>query len=325
MKAESTAANGDAWRPLKVFLTVDVELWPRSWDGYRQQFSDCFNRYVFGRTPTGTVGLPFQLELANDYGLRFVFFVESLFACEFGIDPLVDIVHTIQEAGQEVQLHAHPEWVAHAPAPIIDARGRFLFNDFSEDEQFHLLEAGLANILEGGVQNVRAFRAGSFAANAETLAAVRRVGIPFDSSFKLSALATGGPADRVLARDVREYPLTTYGDWPGRRRDLQLAACSYRELEYVLREAHARRWNSVVILSHSAELLNGDRSRPDRIVVRRFERLCRLLAESREFQTSWFADEESADVSLSPVEPIKSAAWRTGLRVIEQVKGRLLG
>lgn len=73
---------------LNVFLTVDVELWPDSWDLSPRRFSEYFRRYIHGSTATGDYGLPFQLRLLAEHDLKGVFFVESLFACEFGIESL---------------------------------------------------------------------------------------------------------------------------------------------------------------------------------------------------------------------------------------------
>ena len=78
------------------------------------------------------------------------------------------------------------------------------------------------------------------------------------------------------------------------------------------------------MLSHSAELLDATRTRPDPVVVRRFEKFCRLLADRRdEVATAGFL-EERRDAPVTPhPEPFQSSPWRTGLRVLEQVRGRL--
>ena len=184
-----------------------------------------------------------------------------------------------------------PSGSPHASVPLFETSGRFRFRDFTLDEQTRLVETALAELRSCGAEDVRAFRAGSFAANADTLAAVSRLGIDIDSSFKLGARVGHGHEigldGRVPVEGVREYPLSVFQHWPGRRRHVQLAACSLRELAHVLGSASSNGWDSVVVLSHSAELLNRDRSRPDRIVIRRFERFCRFLSERQsEFATS---------------------------------------
>ena len=317
--------------PLKVFITVDVELWPSSWDNYREEFSESYRRYILGRTPHGSYGLPFQLQMAQDHGLRFVFFVESLFASECGVSALSEVTHMILEAGQEIQAHAHPEWVRHATRPVIATGDRYLMREFDEDEQFRLIDAALSNLADVGVNAVRAFRAGSFAANSDTLSAVSRAGLDIDSSFIMGSAADVGDAIDVegcaRTKGVSEYPLSAFEDWPGHMRPLQLAACSASEMIQVSRRARDSGWDSLVVLSHSAELLDRSRTRPDRLTIRRFERLCRFLADSSsEYVTSRFDHEPArTTVPRNPPPPIRSSRWRTLLRIGEQGVRRLLG
>jgi hypothetical protein len=267
--------------------------------------------------------------MAKDHGLQFTFLVESLFSCEFGVGPLSDIVGLISEAGQDVQLHAHPEWVRHSANPILQTGERYIFSQFTLDEQRSLIDAALANLREAGAKNVRAFRAGSFAANANTLAAVSRAGLTVDSSFKLGSDLGGAPiveheVDAKVSK-VIEYPLSTYEDLPGGCRHLQLSACSFNEITLVLESAWRKGWAAVVLLSHSAELLNEDRSRPDRIVVRRLERLCRFLIDWQErYVTCNLADENAETPQAgAPWSPIRSTRWRTLMRIGEQALRKL--
>ena len=314
---------------LKVFVTVDVELWPSSWEGYRTEIGESYRRYIIGRTSRGDYGLPFQLRIAHDHGLRFVCFVESLFACEFGSGYLNEIVQMIQEGGQEIQLHAHPEWVRHSSKPIVAAGKRYLLNQFDEHEQFRLIEVGLSNLNAAGASEVRAFRAGGFAANEDTFAAVRRAGLDVDSSFRMDStvIARKVALDQgALVDGVFEYPLSVFHDWPGHRRHLQIASCSARELIYVLQEARRKSWDYVVVLLHSAELLNGSRRRPDPIAIRRFEQLCRFLADNAtDYETAWFRHHDADTKPARPLELIQSSPWRTLLRATEQGARRLLG
>ena len=94
---------------LEVFLTIDVEAWCDEWSNLDAQFPAAFQRYVHG--PGGQGGLPTQLQVMNDHGLKSVCFVEPLFAGRFGQAPLAEVVGVVQQAGHEVQLHLHTEWV----------------------------------------------------------------------------------------------------------------------------------------------------------------------------------------------------------------------
>src|SRR5262245_45849922 len=103
---------------LDVFLTVDTELWPfsRGWPTVplapeHRDFTREIDFYFHGNTRKGEFGVPYQLECLKQHGLRATYFVESLFASAVGMQPLREIVSVIHQAGQEVQLHAHPEWL----------------------------------------------------------------------------------------------------------------------------------------------------------------------------------------------------------------------
>nr|MBA2260361.1 polysaccharide deacetylase [Acidobacteriota bacterium] len=77
---------------LKVFFTVDTEIWCNGWNDLDRKFPDAFRRYVYGPTRQGNYGLPLQLRMLNDHGLTGVFFIEPLFATRFGDEPLREVV-----------------------------------------------------------------------------------------------------------------------------------------------------------------------------------------------------------------------------------------
>ncbi|MFY7913428.1 MAG: hypothetical protein ACOVPA_02020, partial [Rubrivivax sp.] len=170
---------------LDVYITVDVEVWCEDWNRIDEQFPEAFHRYVYGPTPQGEFGLPFQLRLLNEYGLRACFFVEPLFSLRFGAQWLKKIVDLIQGAGQEVQLHLHPEWVDEITPPPVSTDGgkRPLLKQYPLADQITLIGLGKRLLEEAGVAQVSAFRAGSFGFNANTLRAVACNGMSIDASY----------------------------------------------------------------------------------------------------------------------------------------------
>lgn len=96
---------------MNVFFTVDVEVWCDGWNDLDSRFPEAFQRYIYGPTSKGRYGLPHIVDVLNQHGLNGVFFVEPLFASRFGIQPLQEIVGLLNDAGQEIQLHMHTEWV----------------------------------------------------------------------------------------------------------------------------------------------------------------------------------------------------------------------
>ena len=288
---------------LAVFLTVDVEMWPPAWDADQAAHADAFRRYVHGVGNPPAYGLPYQLRVLGDHGLKGVFFVEPLFASVVGRGALEEVVGMIREAGQDVQLHLHPEWLGRAGDPGLPGPYRLAMKEMSLDEQAWLIGVGRRWLEAAGAGAVRAFRAGSFGANRDTLRALGRNGIRID--FSQSRASRHGPLDAVLPEDVSsaddgvtEVPLTTYADFLGRRRPLQVGSSSYAEVRVILRSCleHGRR--TAVILSHSGELLNDRRTGRDGIVHGRFLRLCRLLDRERSVYRTAASDEVE---SLAPV------------------------
>jgi hypothetical protein len=237
-----------------------------------------------------------------------------------------------------VQLHLHSEWLEWLqPSPLPGRTGQHL-KEFTEDEQALLLGRGIENLRACGVDNLIAFRAGNYGANFATLRALARHGIRFDTSHNTCYLSsscgldTGEPLlQPTLLEGVYEYPVSYFHDWPGHRRHAQLCACSARELEAALLAAWRQGWHSFVLVSHSFELLQrgvdeGKPPRPDRIVIRRFHRLCRFLDRNRDkFRTVFFADLDT-EGTPRPVAnyPLRSASRHTVWRVAEQLARRVL-
>ena len=101
---------------------------------------DDLRRDIYGETAAGKFGVPFQLDVLDEYELKGVFFVEALFADAVGVQPLRNIVHLVQSRGHEVQLHLHTEWLDWLePSPLPGRHGQNM-KDFAEDEQDMLIE-----------------------------------------------------------------------------------------------------------------------------------------------------------------------------------------
>ena len=320
---------------LNVFLTVDTEIWCDGWDNLDAKFPAAFKRYVYGPTPKGNYGLPIQLKTLTDHGLTGVFFVEPLFAMRFGVEPLQELVELVQFSGQEVQLHLHTEWVDEAPTPMlpgVDGKRQFL-KMFSRVEQTTLIAKGLDLLRTVGAKPINAFRAGNYALNVDTLLALSDNDIEYDSSYNAAAeVGVGGVSPgQVLTQpvklgDVTEFPVTVYRDrGPASLRPLQLTACSFKEIKHVLDVAAEQGLESVVLVSHNFELLNSGKNRPDPIVVKRFQRICRYLEQNPDrFCVRGFRGLENPKHSAQP-EPISSNLKRTGERMATQLVRRAFG
>lgn len=317
---------------MRVHLTFDVEIWCNGWNRLDEVFPRAFERYVWGRSDHGEYALPHNLKILKDHGLVGVFFVEPLFSLRFGRQHLDTVVGLIAEAGQDVQLHLHTEWVDEISPPLLAdvSRKRQHLTHFSLTEQEVLLTQGRQLVEAASGRPVTAFRAGSYAANRDSYRALRASGIGIDSSLNAmrdhSAGSLGdGQALRRPGRidGVDSYPVTVFRDGLGRDRHLQVGACSFAEMRDVLELAHDQGQQDLVLVSHNFELLKPGSTEPDRIVARRFERLCRhLAAHPQRFQVQTFPPPGTAPVAPAAVPALGASLWSTGWRYAEQARRR---
>ena len=320
---------------VQVFFTVDVEIWPGGWTDIDGRFPEAFQRYIYGPTPFGPQGLPLKLKVLRDHGLKGVFFVEPVFSARFGLAPLQEVVGLIRDGGQEVQLHVHAEWLDEARVPIVTRppAGKVQhLSLLSLEHQTELIGWSQRRLSEAGAAHANAFRAGSFMFNRDTLRALEANGLSIDSSYNHYF---DGPASGIVAPDaqipilpfrvgnVLEVPVTIYRDRPFHLRPVQLKGCSLAEMKSVLHKAADAGHSTVVIVSHSFELLDRRDYSRDETVVQRFLGLCEFLARNTDrFETRGFADTRCEPVEQQPA-PVAGNAFALGVRYLEQVKRRL--
>lgn len=315
---------------MRVVLSFDIEVWCDGWANLGANFPGAFKRYVYGRSAAGDYALPMTLEILRRHGLHGVFFVEPLFAARFGIEPLREIVGLIRAAGQEVQLHLHPEWtdeIKPRPFPGASVKRQHLCY-YSLAEQTELIAMGKDLLIRAGGGEASAFRAGSYAANADTFAALLANGIRLDSSLNPCFAISGQdlPVQRrsnqsIVHRGVQAVPVSVYQDGLGKLRPAQLSAAGLAELQEVLSKAQAAGQTQFVMVSHNFELLMPGSCKPDWTMVRRFDGLCEFLARHpREFQVGCLAAPAVAPHREPPLP--KASLPATLRRYAEQMRRR---
>ncbi len=316
---------------MQVHLTYDVEIWADGWTDMGSRLPAAFRRLTYGPPPQERGALPVNLQILRDNGLRAVFFVEPLLSYYQGLDALQELVGLILDAGQDVQMHIHPEWLDELPNEIVPRRKKTpMLHHFSLDEQTTMLEAAAGRLVEAGAPRPTAFRSGNFSANADTLLALARIGVKVDSS--INACYDFPYPHKDSARQlypsriegVAEYPVTLFRDGFGRTRPMQITACSVAEMVQALSRARDQGLPAATLVSHNFELLSADRRRDDRIVTRRFAALSEWLGRNAaQFPTASF------DPSIVPEAP---PAWAmpqvstlaTAQRYAAQVARRLM-
>lgn len=309
-----------------VFLTVDTELMWRHHVA-RLPLAEQVARSI---EPAG-VGIGYQLRLLAEHRLKACFFVDPMPAAIHGVEVVRAIVAPILAAGQEVQLHLHPNWAGAAAGDGGAAHGAFELVDLSRDDQQALLARAIDWLVEAGCERPVAFRAGSYAANDATIDALAVLGIDYDSSHNGSAhpwpsgLSLPPEAIAPVAhRGLIECPVTLIEEAPGRLRHFQICALSVAEmraaLDHAAREGHA----AVTIVSHGFELANRAGTAANAVHVRRFEALCTMLAERRDaMPTAWYR--ERVGLRLGQVDrPLPADRLRTARRRAEQLWSNLI-
>ena len=331
--------------PLRVHLTVDVEVWPVHPGGWPHvplaADYDCRRElaaYFWGDCAAGRYGLPYQLETLRAHGLRATFFVDPMFSFALGLEPLREVVRLIQDAGQRVELHLHPEWLTDPRCTGLPEFRGPMIGHYPEEVQRALLEIGLARLTEAGADEMKAFRAGSWGARTSTLRAVQAVGLTVDASLNAHYASSleDLPERLDLQRpsrvgDLIELPLTRFDD--GRTahgRPLSVVGVSIAEATHVLDSLQRAAAPCATLVLHSNEFVRtenlwaGRPLAPRRWIARRFERLCSFLSQhSSRMPTLFVADVAVPEQSARVPALVRSGLARTFPRLLGQAISRV--
>lgn len=309
-----------------VFLTIDTELM------WRHHVSGLDADAIVQRSlePAG-VGIGWQLDQLKRHDLKATFFVDPMPCLLYGTEWMKRCVGAILDAGQEVQLHLHPNWAGAKAGDGGEGHAAFELIDYSFNEQVDLIAGASDMLTAAGVPEPVAFRSGSYSASDDTLGALAELGFLYDSSHNGSEhpWPSAISLDRmqiapVKHRGVIEVPVTIIEDQRGHLRHFQICALSTAEmrdaLDHAARENHA----SVTIVGHGFELANRAGTRPNAVHVRRFETLCRGLAERRGvLMTTHFADRPELPLDRED-KPLGPNTLRTTWRQAEQLWSNLV-
>lgn len=172
-------------------LTVDTEALPK------RASDEHVKRLIWGEHFSGTAGIREMSAIGGESGAKHIFFVDVCGAHAYA-DEIREVVRWLDASGQDVQLHAHAEYL---PEDFwkpyrFKYRPRFMNQyDFGKAE-FVIRHFGKF-ITDITGKPIRAFRAGSFRWNANTISALAAAGIPLSFNDSMNAFVNG---------------LSTYGD-----------------------------------------------------------------------------------------------------------------
>lgn len=307
-----------------ILLTIDTEL------VWRHHAAGLDAVTVVRRSiDPARVGLAYQLRMLAEHRLKACFFVDPMPALVLGIDVIRTIVERILAAGQEVQLHLHPNWAA---ATLADrtAAAWFELADYAFAAQRALIEQARDLLVRAGAPPPIAFRAGSFAANDDTLRALASLGFRFDSSHNGSQApwpcAVGLPRAQIAPvthQGVIEVPVTVFEDRPGSLRHCQFTAISASELNGAIDHAIGAAHPLMTVFGHTFELASRDGRHPNRILARRFEAMCRSLASRETVAPTTFFRELDPALGATAT-PMPARLGRTAARMTAQIASNLI-
>ena len=310
---------------MRALYTVDTEL------SLMMQLRGCapldnYRSAILGETDRGNFGISYQMDVLERHGLKGVFFVEALHTATIGDDMLKRIVDLIAPRGHEVQLHCHIEWLWFHDGALRLPREKQSLAHLTLGEQHDLLGMAKEALERAGVVPT-AFRAGNYGANDDTLRALAKLGIAYDSSYNRTAEDSriGCDPEQIMPIErhgVVEVPVSWFLERPGRARHAQLCAASAAEFRHAFKAAQRAGHPLFNIVSHSFELLNRARTRPQPIVVDRLDKVCAALEDHG---SAGFKDLPKTFAGQGArLKPVRSNALRTGMRMAEQAMGNLL-
>ena len=306
----------------QVFISCDTELSALLYQRGASARAN-YDASITGRTTAGDYGIGWQMDRLEEHGLKGVFFVDPMPALVHGRQIVTDIVGPILSRGHEVQLHVHTEWLDFAPTnPFAPLSGHSIA-DFPADAQKGILALARDLLVDGGAPTPRAFRAGNYGADDNTLHALAGLGIIWDTSLNPAYLGQecriSLPRETINATPhcgVTELPVSTLYDRPGHLRPAQVCALSSREMFALLDHAARTKQAHVMIVCHSFEMLSRDRQRPNRLVMDRYEALCAHVSQHAALESGVFSDVKPWETG--PAAHLPPNLLRTGWRYVEQ-------
>ena len=291
---------------MNVYFTVDTESSLGGALGRADRLPLAAARLTFCRIGNEDYGIPLLVRILNEYGFRGTYFVETLSTQCLGDSDSKAVFDFLLHAEQDVQLHSHPAFHAYAEWQRAVSEGRDyripkpsdLIGRFDSAVQMELLSKAAYYFQRFAGYAPTAFRAGCYAASLTTLRCLRQLGITVDSSFNPCYHPDLSFPDTTLipnlvqqVEGVWEIPVTVAKcQLREGYHGFKFADCtslSFAEIRTMLDHAALAGQQHFVLVFHSFSAVKPkdetySAMRPNRIVIRRLERLFRYLAENRD-------------------------------------------
>ncbi len=196
------------------------------------------------------------LDAFQSAGVRATFFVDLCEVKKWGEVFMRAVCRRILDAGQDIQLHAHPH---HYTGDF----SRWLLSEYSREDQAAVLDYAIAQYVEFVGVRPLAFRAGGFGANSDTLDLLRQRGITIDCSlmrgWKGCNLPEVLPGVPTTLSGIREIPLTPIIVLGTRDKPVRTMAFDFNWLPLFALKRILRRFKQadaplITLLMHSSSL-----------------------------------------------------------------------
>jgi len=300
---------------------------------------------VLGLIGSKYYGTPLIMDILEENGLRGTFFTEMLARDVVDGSELEAAYRSIRDRGHDAQLHLHPVFhfygcVTQGLLKQADLPQHMdWIGSLSTETQTELLKKAKESFLEIFGFVPTAFRAGCYGASTSTLAALDRIGIRYDSSYNAAYTGTSCLLPRRSQGNIPwrngliwEIPVTTFETGTSGLRGLkplEVSAVSFAEMRGVLSQAEQIGQESVVVILHSFAFLKRtdpqfQTMRPNQIVIRRFEELCRFLRLNRDrFRALTFSQIPEPAENTAAIPSLKMGSLIPAVRKCVQAVNRI--
>lgn len=310
----------------KVLITIETGI---SESLHKRGASINYNmdHSIWGKCEKGRFGIEWQMDVLESYGLKGVFFVDSLPGLIFRKGTLPEIVKPIVARGHEVQMAIQTDWLDWVVDSPTGSRRGHLLTDFCLDDQIVLFGLCAEMLEDAGAPRPTAFRAGNYGANDKSLRALAEIGLKWDSSFNAAyqhnPCRITLPASQINAvrhQDIIEVPVSGLHDKGTGVRPAHVGMLSAAEMRAALLHSARQQHDIFVVVSESFAMLTRDRLKPNHAVMRRFKAMCDVVANTPELANAGFNDLDPAIANVAPSKQTRLGPnhLRTGLRIAEQ-------
>jgi peptidoglycan/xylan/chitin deacetylase (PgdA/CDA1 family) len=301
-------ASASVEEPPVVIITVDVETTKYKDDSL--PLPEQVNAICINNIPCGLQKMVGILK-KKDYSATF--FLNVYEYKKYGEKPIMEIAKWLVQSGHDVQLHTHPHWAYD--------KNRNLMHQYTLDEQIRIIREGKELLEKWTGKPVIAHRAGAYGADRNTLEALIKNNILYDSS-----LFVVSPNSKIAALDLKKNVLSMYGtlyefpvtvfqkkEYPPfaedkihpvtriRKYDVNWLADEI-EAEKAVREAINMKMDFIILFLHSFSFIKDYSKNGNKVVnlkaIQKFEKLLKII-EAEKLKVLTFQDIKKNNIRLN--------------------------